>query len=208
MPPRAISAGTNGPWYTGPAIPAIPMTARRIPWITTQPSPRGPRDGRRVTPRRAIRPTFAPPIPTNTVERVAVLIDGESASGLAVRRAADLAASLHGPFIAVVPDLAAAPERDHLRARTIREDIEVATDLGGTVVRVDPAELAGQLIDLLRRRQVTHLVVAHRPPTRLERLRGPSLVDLVAAAVPDLEIHLVVAHDAHGGGAKRPPSGD
>ena len=144
--------------------------------------------------------TAGRPIPTGTVvERVAVLIDGGSASGLAVRRAADLAASLHGPFIAVVPDLAAAPERDHLRARTIREDVEVAGDLGGTVVRVDPADLAAELIELLRRRQVTHLVIAHHPASRIERMRGPSLVDLVAAAVPDLEIHLVVAHDAHGG---------
>ena len=41
--------------------------------------------------------------------RVAVLIDGAPATGLAVRRAADLAAILHGEFLAIVPDLAAVP---------------------------------------------------------------------------------------------------
>jgi two-component system sensor histidine kinase KdpD len=123
--------------------------------------------------------------------RVGVLIDGEPASGLAVRRGADLAAILRGEFVALVPDLAAVPERDHLRARTVREETEVAVDLGASVVRIEGADAVDGLIDAVRRLRVSHLLLPYRPSGLGERLRGPSLAERVAAAVPGIEVVIV-----------------
>ncbi len=127
--------------------------------------------------------------------RVAVLIDGAPATGLAVRRAADLAAILHGEFVAIVPELAAIPERDHLRARTIREEAEVAVDLGATIVRIADADVADGVAEAVRRLRISHLLMPHRPAGMAQRLRGPSLLDQVALATPGIELHVVTAPD-------------
>ena len=125
------------------------------------------------------------------MDRVAVLVDGAPGTSIAVRRAAELAAGMHGLLLAIVPDLAAAPERDHLRARTIREDAAVAVDLGAVISRVDGEDLAGELLALIRARGVNHVVVAHRPATRMERLRGTTLVERLSEA-PGLEVHVIM----------------
>ncbi len=126
-----------------------------------------------------------------SADRVAVLVDGLPATGAAVRRAAELAALLHAPLVAIVPDPSAAPEVDHLRTRAIREEVEIAGDLGATVVRIEGAEGVAGLIDTLRRRRVAHLVVAWRPAGVVDRLRGTGLLDQVAAALPGIEVHVV-----------------
>ena len=138
------------------------------------------------------------------IERVAVLVDGGPATGHAVRRAADLAASLHGVYLALVPDLSAAGEGDHLRARAIREETEVAADLGARTIRVDEGDLGGSLIEVIRRRRITHLVLAYRPPGVLDRLRGRVLIDRLAAAVPGVEVHVVSVPEPRPGDPRRP----
>jgi two-component system sensor histidine kinase KdpD len=137
------------------------------------------------------------------VERVAVLVDGAPATGHAVRRAANLAASLHGVFLALVPDLSAAGEGDHLRARSVREETEVAVDLGATTIRVAEEDLASSLVEVIRRRRITHLVMAYRPSGVLDRLRGTMLVDQLAAAVPGVEVHVVSLPDPGAGDPRR-----
>ena len=127
------------------------------------------------------------------VPRIGVLVDGSAATGLAVRRAADLAAMLHGDLLAFVPDLVGAPERDHLRVRTIREETDVAVDLGASIVKVETSDTGAGLVDAARRLRLAHLVVPAQPPAGLAaRLRGPSLVERVSTSIPGVEVHVVV----------------
>jgi two-component system sensor histidine kinase KdpD len=131
--------------------------------------------------------------------RIGVLIDGTTASGVAVRRAADLAAAVRGELIALVPDLAGIPEREHLRVRTIREETEVAADLGAAVVRIDDGDAGGELVEAARRLHLSHLLVPLQPAAGLgARLRGPSLVERVASGVPGIEVHVVTPPSAPG----------
>ena len=126
------------------------------------------------------------------VVRVGVLVDGTPATGIAVRRAADLAAGLRGELLALVPDPAGIPEREHLRVRTIREETEAAVDLGASVVRIEDSDAGAGLVEAARRLRLAHLVLPLQPAAGLgARLRGPSLVERVAAGVPGIEVHIV-----------------
>jgi len=40
-------------------------------------------------------------------------------------------------------------------------------------------------------RGATHVVIAHRPQTRFERLRHASLIDALVKALPGVELHVV-----------------
>ena len=42
-----------------------------------------------------------------------------------------------------------------------------------------------------RARGATHVVIAHRPQTRFERLRRASLADVLMEALPGVELHVV-----------------
>ena len=129
---------------------------------------------------------------TALAPRVGVFVDGSPATPLAVRRAAERAADLRGELLAFVPDLVGAPERDHIRARTVREETAVAVDLGATIVRIDDADGGTGLLDAARRLRLDHLLLPLPPPAGLAaRLRGPTLAERVAGGVPGIEVHLV-----------------
>ena len=65
-------------------------------------------------------------------------------------------------------------EREHLRVRTIREDTEVAVDLGASVVRVEDADAGAGLVEAARRLRLGAPRAALQPTAGLgARLRGP-----------------------------------
>ncbi len=128
-------------------------------------------------------------------ERVLVLVDGGPAGRQALRNAATLAARLRAELVALVPDRPGAGatwERD----RAIRADVDYAGDLGATIVRLGEGDTAAEIGRIARERGSTHLVLPHAPSRGLGRLLRPPLPDQVLAAYPDLEIHLVGAHEA------------
>jgi two-component system sensor histidine kinase KdpD len=126
-----------------------------------------------------------------TSDRVIVLVDGSDAGAAAVRRAAALAGVLHAELVAAVPGRAAAMTSEDERA--LREVADDAADLGAEVLRVEGEDIAAAVAALARSRGATHVVIAHRPQTRLERLRHAPLADSLLEALPGVELHLVGA---------------
>ncbi len=126
-----------------------------------------------------------------TSDRVVVLVDGSTAGAAAVRRAAALAGLLHADLVAAVPERTASTTREDERAT--REVADDAADLGAEVVRVEGDDVAAAVVGLTRTRGATHLVIAHRPQTRLERLRHAPLAEILLEALPGVELHVVGA---------------
>jgi len=126
-----------------------------------------------------------------TSDRVVVVLDGSAAGAAAVRRASTLAGMLHADLIAVVPELP--PTATDVEARDLREVADDAADLGAELVRVEGTELAASVGRAVESRGATHVVVAHRPVGRLERLRRPPLAEALLERLPGVEVHIVGA---------------
>ena len=126
-------------------------------------------------------------------DRVLVLVDGSPASLRAVRRAANLAATMHAAFVAVVVETPEAERQPFDRRRDLQEALDDAVDLGATVVRVEAADVLSGLEEVARARRATHLVLPHREVTGLTRLRERPLVDRLIERLPDVEVHIVGA---------------
>ena len=104
-----------------------------------------------------------------TSERVVVVVDGSPAGATAVRRAAALAGLLHADLVAVVPEPSPTATGDE--GRNLREVAADAADFGADVIRVEADDLASAVARLAEARGATHVVIAHRPQGRLDRLR-------------------------------------
>jgi two-component system sensor histidine kinase KdpD len=123
-------------------------------------------------------------------DRVAVVIDGSDAGREAVRRAADLAALLHCELVAMLVETGSDTSADGVTSRTIREDTEHAVDLGARVIRI-AGTTPDDIITSIKGQGASHVVVPHRPTSRLERFRGASLAERLVEASPGVEVHLV-----------------
>jgi two-component system sensor histidine kinase KdpD len=124
-----------------------------------------------------------------TSDRVLVVVDGSAAGSAAVRRAADLAGLLHADLVAAVPE--GMPGTTSEEERATREVADDAADMGAEVVRVEGDDVAAAVAGLARARGATHVVIAHRPQTRFERLRRAPLADVLMEALPGVELHVV-----------------
>jgi two-component system sensor histidine kinase KdpD len=136
-------------------------------------------------------------------DRVLVLVDGSPASIRAIRRAANLAGSIHAAFVAVVVETPEASHRPFDRIRDLQEAIDDAVDLGADVVRVEATDVLTGLEKVVRDRRATHLVLPYRETTGLRRLVERPLADRLLESLPDLEVHIVGAKRAPERGASR-----
>ncbi len=130
------------------------------------------------------------PIPLVT-DRVLVLVDEGPAAPKAVRRAARVAALLHGALIALVVDSPAAARLPYDRRRDIQEALDDAVDLGAEVLRIEAEDAAAGLEAAVVARRPTHVVLPHEPVGGLTRLRHGTLAEQLLRIDPDLEVHLV-----------------
>jgi two-component system sensor histidine kinase KdpD len=134
----------------------------------------------------------APVLPFTT-ERVLVLVDGQPAAARAVRRAAGVAAAVHGSLVALVVETPRDAGRPSVQARTEQEAIDDAVDLGAQVIRLEAADVASGVVHAARERGATHVVLSYQDRGALERLRKPSLADVLLRELPDVEVHVVAA---------------
>ena len=125
-------------------------------------------------------------------ERVLVVVDGSAADRAAVRRAAMLSGAVRGPLLALRVELPGTPVGSTVD-RDAAETVAYAEDLGAEVVRVSGASLAEAIIDVCRRRRVTHVVLPYQGSRGIAARLHPTLADLVLASLPDVEVHLVAA---------------
>ena len=140
---------------------------------------------------------IVPPVPGRepwpVTDRVMVVLDGAPGNREAVRRAATLAATLRGQFLAAMiegADVGSVP-RHVLQAQ--RQAMDDAVDLGATVVRGEAPRLWDGVIRLATERQVTHLVTVRPAVSALGRALGRDPVDQLLAALPGIDIHLLPA---------------
>ena len=124
-------------------------------------------------------------------ERVLVLVDDDPAAPRAVRRAARLAALLHGSLIALVVDGPAAARLPFDRRRDVQQALDDAVDLGAEILRIEAEDAGAALHEAMAARRPTHVVLPHEPVGGLARLRRGSLAEQLLRADPDVEIHLV-----------------
>ncbi len=134
--------------------------------------------------------TRGAPLPLVT-ERVLVLVDQSRAAPRAVRRAARIAALLHGALIALVVDSPSAARLPLDRRRDLQQALDDAVGLGADVVRVEADGAAAGLEQVVRARQPTHVVLPNEPGGSLARLRHGTLAEQLLRLDPDLEVHLV-----------------
>jgi len=132
-------------------------------------------------------------------DRVLVLIDGSPSTTRAVRRAGNLAGSIHAGFIAVVVDTPELERQPFDRQRDIQEALDDAVDLGADVVHVEAPDLVAGLEQVSRTHRATHLVLPYRDtPGGLKRLTERPLVDRLIERLPDVEVHVVGPGDRKG----------
>ena len=124
-------------------------------------------------------------------ERVLVLVDESRAAPRAVRRAARLAALLHGALTAVVVDSPAAARLPFDRQRDAQQALDDALDLGAEVLRIEATDVGAGLERAIHARRPTHVVLPHEPASGLTRLRHGTLAEQLLRADPEIEVHLV-----------------
>src|SRR5579862_2277166 len=126
-------------------------------------------------------------------ERVIVLVDGTPASARAVRRAASLAAAIHGSLTAAVIETPDTERQTFDRSRDIQELVDDAADLGADIVHVEAPDTITGLAQLAKARRATHVVLPYRETGGVRRLLEPPLADRLIARLPDLEVHVIGA---------------
>ena len=124
-------------------------------------------------------------------DRVAVAVDDSTAARTALRRGAVLASALRVPLLAIVVDTPITERRAFDRDRDLRENLDYAEDLGAEVMRVSADRPADGLVDALRRRRATHVLVPQHDVRTVAGLRRPSLAEQVLAELPSIDVHLV-----------------
>jgi two-component system sensor histidine kinase KdpD len=129
-------------------------------------------------------------------ERTLVLIDGSPGARLALRRGASLAAALRGPLVGLVVETPAGAMASFDGSRDLRENLDYAADLGADVLRIEAADLASGIVEAVRLRRATRVVLAASPaPRGLARLGRRTLIEELLERLPGLELHVVPAAD-------------
>jgi two-component system, OmpR family, sensor histidine kinase KdpD len=122
---------------------------------------------------------------------VAVPVDGGPGGRDAIRRAAALAGAMGLRLVAVVAETGTSRAADGGDPLSAADDVELARDLGAEVLVVPAADAGAALVAASRRVRASHVVLPARTSSLGDRLRGRSPLERLAAADPDLELHLV-----------------
>jgi two-component system sensor histidine kinase KdpD len=126
-------------------------------------------------------------------ERIVVLVDHTRAGRRAVRRAVELAGELHGQLIAVSVETPRSASATFDQQRSLRENLDDATDLGAEIVKVEARTVADGVADLARSRRATHVVIPYEKHPALLGFRRQTLADELLEQLTGAELHVVTA---------------
>ncbi len=127
-------------------------------------------------------------------ERTLVVIDGSPGARLALRRGASLAAALRGPLVGLVVETRAGAAASFDGSRDLRENLDYAADLGADIMRLEAVDLASGVVEAVRSRRATRVVLAAAPaPRGLARLGRRTLLEELLERLPGIELHVVPA---------------
>ena len=136
---------------------------------------------------------------TPVSDRVVVAVDDSGASRTALRRGATVASALHAHLLAVVVVTPADEGRAFDRERDLRENLDYAEELGAEVVRVEALRPLAGLIDVLRGRRATHLVLPYQDARTVAGFRRTSLAEEILRELPGVEVHLIAEDESSKG---------
>jgi two-component system sensor histidine kinase KdpD len=131
--------------------------------------------------------------PWRTTERVIVCIDHRPTAETLIRHAWRLVRGLKAEFMVVTvqtPD-DLAPEKQ----ANLRKALELAEDLGATVVTLEGRDIAATLATFAQEQRVTQMVIGHPQKSRWEEMVRGSTVNRILRLCRTVDI-LVVADDA------------
>ena len=127
-------------------------------------------------------------------ERVMVCMSSQpSATRRLLRRGARLAGGLNSIwYVVYVRTARETPERiDSPSLRSLTDNIDLARELGASVVRLEGEDVADALAQFIRERRITHAVFGRtRQPVWRERLKG-SVLDRFMRLVPNVDVVVV-----------------
>jgi two-component system sensor histidine kinase KdpD len=113
---------------------------------------------------------------------------------LAIRRGASLAAALRGPLVGLVVETRGGAAASFDGSRDLRENLDYAVDLGADVITLEAPDVASGVVEAVRLRRATRVVLAATPgPRGLARLGRPSVLDELLERLPGIELHVVPA---------------
>ena len=131
--------------------------------------------------------------PWRTTERVMVCVDHRPVAETLIRHAWRLVRGLKADFMVVTVQTAddLTPEKQ----ASLRKALELAEDLGATVVTLDGRDIAETLATFAQEQRVTQMVIGHPQKSRWEEMVRGSTVNRILRLCRTVDI-LVVAEDA------------
>jgi two-component system sensor histidine kinase KdpD len=118
-------------------------------------------------------------------ERVLALVGADPASEAVVRQARRLAEALRAPWIAL--------HVEQSNSAAARPAMTMAQQLGAELETAAGGDLVGTVLELARKRNVTHIVMGRARPPLLRRLIGRSLARAMLRRSTDFTLHVVPA---------------
>ena len=131
--------------------------------------------------------------PWPTAERLLVCIGSDEQSETVVRSAARMASALKSDWFAVHVRHADRESTDRKDQRRIDKTLNLATRLGANASRLVAKDLAGEILALARRNNVTQIVIGRSSAGWLDRLRGRSLPTALQERADGISITVVAA---------------
>jgi two-component system sensor histidine kinase KdpD len=140
--------------------------------------------------------------PWRSGERLLVAVSASPFSEKLIRWTRRMAYNLEAPWLAVYIDTAKTLS-PAAKAR-LAHNLELARDLGGTIVTAVGHDVAEALLRLAHQRNVTQIVIGKPQHSRLQNfLRGGSLVNRVIHASGDIDVYVVTGDKVPGTGGGR-----
>jgi two-component system sensor histidine kinase KdpD len=133
--------------------------------------------------------------PAMMPERVMVCMSSNAAAPRVIRTGARIAGRLGSRWYAVYVETPGAGRMPTSEARALMRNIELAEQLGATVVKVKAANPPEGLIAFAQREGVTHVIFGQTARSRWELLWRGSTLDRFLAAVPDAAVQVVPQND-------------
>jgi two-component system sensor histidine kinase KdpD len=126
-----------------------------------------------------------------TGERVMVAVDAKPHSQLLLRRGWRRADRMKADLIAVFVETPRWAHASPEARRQLEENLRLGEDLGAEVMRVRGSDVAGELMQVAREKNVGSIVIGHSTHGRLHEIFRGSIVTRLLRLARDVDVHIV-----------------
>jgi two-component system sensor histidine kinase KdpD len=129
--------------------------------------------------------------PWETSDHLLVCIDADAGAEMVLRAAARLATSLNASWIVVHVERPGHEDRDPARLKRLDAALQLAERLGAETRRLGATDMAGEVLRLARRENVTQIVLGRARAGVWRRLTGAGFVHEIVRQATDIAVHIV-----------------